>query len=98
MLPAFEYRMGGISAILPVALTVSLLELWGVQDLPIKYPERMMSRTLELFRRKVYWCLITSYIPTLSLVVSPLAALGLYYNLQRIMPAHINRDAARNLI
>jgi hypothetical protein len=30
---------GGISAILPVALTVSLLELWGAQDLPIKYPE-----------------------------------------------------------
>jgi len=31
-------------------------------------------------------------------IVGPLSAIGVYYNLRRIIPTHINRDAARNLI
>jgi hypothetical protein len=91
-LMVFGVLQGGISAILPLALTVSLLELWGSQDLPIKYPghDECTLELLSLLRLVVLF--------NVSQHVScgeSASCSGTLLQSATNHSTHVNRDAAR---
>jgi MFS family permease len=101
LMVVWKVLQGAISAILPCGFNSITLGIVGSTGFTYQVSRnRMMSHVGTAIVVAVGSLIAYVLYPNIGalFVVSPLAALGLYYNLQRIMPAHINRDAARNLI
>jgi MFS family permease len=101
LMVVWKVLQGGISAILPCGFNSITLGIVGSTGFTYQVSRnRMMSHVGTALVVAVGSLIAYVLYPNIGalFVVSPLAALGLYYNLQRIIPAHINRDAARNLI
>jgi MFS family permease len=101
LMVVWKVLQGGISAILPPGFNGITLGIVGSTGFTYQVSRnRMMNHVGTALVVAIGSLIAYGLYPNIGalFVVSPLAALGLYYNLQRIIPTHINRDAARNLI
>jgi MFS family permease len=97
----WKVLQGGVSAILPPGFNGITLGIVGSTGFTYQVSRnRMMNHVGTALVVAIGSLIAYGLYPNIGalFVVSPLAALGVYYNLQRIIPTHINRDAARNLI
>jgi MFS family permease len=92
---------GGSSAILPPGFQGITLGIVGSTGFTYQVSRNRMMNHIGTALVVAIGSLVAYFLyPNIGalFMVSPLAALGVYYNLRRIVPTHINRDAARNLI
>ena len=92
---------GGISSILPPGFNSITLGIVGSTGFTHQVSRNRMMNHIGTALVVAIGSLIAYFLyPTIGhlFIVSPLAAIGVYYNLRRIKPHHVNADAARGLI
>ena len=92
---------GGITAILPPGFNGITLGIVGGSGFTYQVSRNRMMNHIGTALVIAIGSLIAYVLyPNIGalFVVSPLAAIGMYYNLSRIKPTHVDRDAARALI
>ena len=92
---------GGISAILPVGFNGITLGIVGSTGFTYQVSRNRMMNHFGTAIVIFFGSLIAySLYPNIGFlfIVAPLAALGTWYNLRRIKPDHVDRDAARGLV
>lgn len=92
---------GGISAILPPAFNSVTLGIVGSSGFTLQVSRNRMMNHIGTALIVAIGSLISYLLyPNIGalFVVSPLAMIGVYYNMVRIKPTHVDRDAARALI
>jgi MFS family permease len=92
---------GGISAILTPGFNGITLGIVGSTGFTHQVSRNRMMNHIGTALIVAIGSLVAFYLyPHIGqlFIVSPLAAIGMYYNLRRIKPNHVNRDASRGLI
>jgi MFS family permease len=92
---------GGVSAILPPAFNSVTLGIVGSSGFTLQVSRNRMMNHIGTALIVAIGSLISYLLyPNIGalFVVSPLAMIGVYYNMVRIKPTHVDRDAARALI
>ncbi|KAG7360397.1 major facilitator superfamily transporter [Nitzschia inconspicua] len=92
---------GGISAILPPAFNSVTLGIVGGSGFTFQVSRNRMMNHVGTALIVAIGSLISYLLyPNIGalFIVSPLAMIGVYYNMVRIKPAHVDKDAARALI
>ena len=92
---------GGATAILPPGFNGITLGIVGSSGFTHQVSRNRMMNHIGTALVVAIGSLIAYFLyPNIGVlfIVSPIAAIGMYYNLVRIKPNHVNRDAARGLI
>jgi MFS family permease len=92
---------GGIIAILPPGFNGITLGIVGSTGFTHQVSRNRMMNHMGTALVVAIGTLISYFLyPNIGhlFIVSPLAAIGFYYNLSKIKPHHVNKDAARGLI
>lgn len=97
----WKILQGGITAILPPGFNGITLGIVGSTGFTHQVSRNRMMNHMGTALIVAFGSLLAYVLyPNIGLlfVVSPLAAIGMAYNLRRIKPTHVDRDAARGLI
>jgi MFS family permease len=92
---------GGITAVLPPGFNGITLGIVGSTGFTHQVSRNRMMNHIGTALIVAFGSLIAYFLyPNIGalFIVSPLAAIGMAYNLRRIKPTHVDRDAARGLI
>lgn len=92
---------GGISSILPIGFNGITLGIVGGTGFTHQVSRnRMMNHVGTALVVAIGSLIAYTIFPNIGhlFIVSPVAAVGFWYNLSRIKPDHVNKDAARGLI
>lgn len=92
---------GGITAILPPGFNGITLGIVGSTGFTHQVSRNRMMNHVGTALIVAFGSLLAYFLyPNIGslFIVSPIAAIGMAYNLRRIKPTHVNRDAARGLI
>jgi hypothetical protein len=92
---------GGVSAILPPAFNSITLGIVGSTGFTVQVAKNRTMNHIGTALIVAFGSLIAYLLyPNIGalFIVSPLTMIGVYYNMVRIKPNHVNRDAARALI